>query len=181
MSLDMSRYHEQIVQLFTREWATRDQILAALKAQDSRVTYHKLLDYIKGHNIKRSCKFCKVTPLEPCRGVRDYYKTCAPTGYAVALIHSYGINQAQYDEIYTRQNGRCAMCQVELSTVKANVDHCHKTGRVRGILCHPCNIGLGFIERPEFVERAQVYLDQQVQVLEETTAHSLSPSRDPTS
>jgi hypothetical protein len=158
MALDMSLYHDQIVQLFTHECAPRAYIISELKKYDPQVTHHKLLNYIREHNIKRLCKFCKVGPLEPCRGVRDYCKICAPTSYSIALIHSYGINQPQYDVIYTSQQGLCAMCGTDLSSIKANVDHNHETGQVRGILCHTCNIGLGFIEKPGFIERARTYL-----------------------
>lgn len=63
------------------------------------------------------------------------------------LIRQYGITQSDYDAMCERQNNTCAICK-EASTGarKMHVDHCHKTGRVRGILCHRCNTKLGWLE-----------------------------------
>jgi len=52
-----------------------------------------------------------------------------------------GISVDMYTEMYTRQNGCCAICRIKHS--KLNVDHDHATGAVRGLLCNLCNIGLG--------------------------------------
>ena len=43
-----------------------------------------------------------------------------------------------------KQEGRCAICGEEPSTKRGlAIDHCHITGKVRGLLCHGCNIGIG--------------------------------------
>lgn len=44
-----------------------------------------------------------------------------------------------------KQNGGCAICKSKVSGGKGafHVDHCHKTGKIRGLLCHFCNVGLG--------------------------------------
>lgn len=56
------------------------------------------------------------------------------------------------------QKGLCKICAAILS--RPNVDHCHVTGRIRGILCSACNTGLGFIEKENWLEKAQGYLSQ---------------------
>ncbi len=54
------------------------------------------------------------------------------------------------------QAGRCQICG---STTRIVIDHCHATKRVRGVLCHHCNIGLGgFRDNPEWMLRAIEYL-----------------------
>lgn len=60
------------------------------------------------------------------------------------------------------QDGRCAICGVSvLPPKKAVVDHCHATGRVRGILCPNCNLGLGhFYDTPALLWRALSYLNE---------------------
>lgn len=67
------------------------------------------------------------------------------------LQNLYGINRVVRQEMFDRQDGLCAICDAELEFFKPNVsrkqsaavDHCHKTGEVRGLLCHNCNNGLG--------------------------------------
>lgn len=51
----------------------------------------------------------------------------------------YGITPEQYAEIFRRQGGRCAICRAQPRTIRFAVDHDHKTGEVRGILCKRCN------------------------------------------
>ena len=53
----------------------------------------------------------------------------------------------------------CGICRIELAEADWHVDHCHRTGKVRGILCHKCNIGLGhFNDDPVLFARAAEYV-----------------------
>lgn len=54
---------------------------------------------------------------------------------------TYGITAEQYWQIYEFQGGCCYICQRAKGTgrKRLSVDHCHETGLVRGLLCHPCN------------------------------------------
>ncbi|MGW1805885.1 endonuclease VII domain-containing protein [Streptomyces sp. NPDC002078] len=55
------------------------------------------------------------------------------------------------------QRGLCAIC---LAAPAVHVDHCHNTGRVRGVLCFNCNSGLGLLrDDPDAVRRAAAYLE----------------------
>lgn len=54
----------------------------------------------------------------------------------------YGISLADYDVMLAQQGGACAICKI--SGAKLCVDHCHATGKVRGLLCAKCNSALGF-------------------------------------
>lgn len=57
------------------------------------------------------------------------------------------------------QGGKCLLCR--RADEKLVVDHCHETGRVRGLLCTPCNNFLGWVEgSPGIMERAAAYLSQ---------------------
>lgn len=62
------------------------------------------------------------------------------------LLRKYSITLEQYDELLARQNGGCAICGRKAGKRPLHVDHCHLTGRVRGLLCHQCNWYLGTIE-----------------------------------
>lgn len=51
---------------------------------------------------------------------------------------------ALYEDMLVKQNMSCAICnQIHSNTKKLHVDHCHKTGKVRGLLCSNCNNGMG--------------------------------------
>ena len=56
----------------------------------------------------------------------------------------YGISVEDRDALLLKQDGLCAICQENTATC---IDHDHLTGLVRGILCHRCNIALGFYEK----------------------------------
>jgi hypothetical protein len=67
------------------------------------------------------------------------------------LKERYNITLNQYNEMFQKQNGKCAICGNEESALhnyskkvqKLAVDHCHKTGKIRALLCRDCNRGLG--------------------------------------
>lgn len=61
----------------------------------------------------------------------------------------YGVSLAEYEAQWERQDRRCAICSRHPKSNERAfaVDHCHVTGRVRGILCPQCNVDLGRIER----------------------------------
>ena len=74
---------------------------------------------------------------------------------------TYGITSEQYDIIYTKQNGCCAICgkhETKLNR-KLSVDHDHETGIIRGLLCYKCNTALGlFGDNIEILKQALNYL-----------------------
>lgn len=66
----------------------------------------------------------------------------------VRLKKTYNINIETYNEIFTKQSGCCAICKIHQSDLNKNlaVDHSHTTGKVRGLLCHKCNTGIGLLQ-----------------------------------
>lgn len=65
---------------------------------------------------------------------------------ASKLRIKYGITPEKFDRMLAAQGGRCAICGTDKPRGRHNrfvVDHCHKTGVIRGILCSPCNYRLG--------------------------------------
>lgn len=75
----------------------------------------------------------------------------------------YGITIDQYRSIISQQNNRCAICRRDFISLNRapDTDHCHKTNRVRGILCHKCNVGLAYIEDMFFRKNALQYLEEK--------------------
>lgn len=113
-------------------------------------------------NITRACAFCKnEMPLE-MHANRRYCKTCFPSHEWLGLL-SYQLNKPMFDEMLASQQGMCPICQRTLSSSSKrrliNVDHDHKTGKVRGLLCAQCNVYLGFLETNiGSLDRALAYL-----------------------
>lgn len=69
----------------------------------------------------------------------------------------YGLDREGISAMMESQGGACAICQQEL--LKPNIDHCHSTGVVRGLLCNMCNTGLGqFKDSIPLLFRAADYL-----------------------
>lgn len=75
-------------------------------------------------------------------------------------MQRYGIDLDQYDELLTRQKGVCAVCaRPPRGRLPLHVDHCHDTGRIRGLLCVGCNRAIGILgDTYEGVARAAAYL-----------------------
>lgn len=81
-----------------------------------------------------------------------------------SLMALYGIGSVQFDQIMTAQGCACAVCGLHLDgeskKTTPHIDHCHSTGKVRGILCHQCNVLLGNAkDSPALLAAAIKYLD----------------------
>lgn len=77
------------------------------------------------------------------------------------LKSRYGLDLKAYDALLEAQGGCCAICRCSKPGGRGtwHVDHDHKTDKVRGLLCHDCNTGLGkFKDDPEILKLAIVYL-----------------------
>ena len=75
------------------------------------------------------------------------------------IKYTYGLSWDEYRAILARQGGVCAMCKTK-SNRSLCVDHCHKTGMVRGILCHPCNLTIGLCrDSTKLTRAATTYLE----------------------
>lgn len=89
-----------------------------------------------GSHIRRTCKHCRSVER---RGDR------------------YGIDAAELQLLKEVQGNSCGICG---SKEKLVVDHCHSTNNVRGLLCSPCNQGIGhFRDNPEALMRAAQWVD----------------------
>jgi hypothetical protein len=77
------------------------------------------------------------------------------------LRKKYGLSLDDYATLLEGQNGRCKLCFRERGLKPLHVDHCHKTNKVRGLLCHQCNWYLGVVERDlNILRRIESYLNQ---------------------
>ncbi len=77
-------------------------------------------------------------------------------------VGAYGLTLEAFQAMERGQNGCCAICARPPTKGNLNVDHCHETGRVRGLLCKPCNTALGALgDNAEGLRRALTYLTQE--------------------
>lgn len=82
-------------------------------------------------------------------------------GWRNHLKSRYGTTPEEYQAKFDAQNGQCEICKCALEpapSVKTHLDHDHKTGRLRGLLCSKCNTRLPAIEDRVFAGQAELYL-----------------------
>ena len=79
------------------------------------------------------------------------------------LRNKYGITVEAHRLMYILQNGKCAICKQPTAYDKMDTDHDHITGKVRGLLCRRCNVGLGnFNDDPKILKSAARYLNERM-------------------
>lgn len=82
-----------------------------------------------------------------------------PKRRAADLKRVYGLTPERHDALLESQGGVCAICSKP--GLKLVVDHDHATGKVRGLLCHHCNVGIGYLRDDiEILASAQTYLSK---------------------
>jgi hypothetical protein len=91
-----------------------------------------------------------------------WYKNHIDISRSYGLKYKYGITLQDYNNLFDKQKGTCAICGIHQVEVKHTmvVDHNHETGKIRGLLCDNCNKGLGFFQDSvEYLTKARVYLN----------------------
>lgn len=76
-----------------------------------------------------------------------------------ALKQKYGLSIEDYEAKLAAQSGVCAICGNPPKRYRLAVDHNHRTGKIRALLCGPCNLKIGVIENESFVDKAKTYLE----------------------
>lgn len=89
-----------------------------------------------------------------------------------SIIKKYGLKKEDYDKMNFQQKGRCAICgKVNTrkgETIALGIDHNHKTGKIRKLLCNRCNVLLGMIhENVSLLAKIQKYLSKNKNIKEE--------------
>jgi len=128
----------------------------------------------KSGTISHLCKDCQKKYVSSYRlknkdKIRNWHKNYKKTknGKIISrrayLKKKFGITEEQYFNMYKKQRGLCAICKELIPYRKLVVDHNHKHGYIRKLLCNRCNLGLGcFDESPYFLERAVEYLEYYI-------------------
>lgn len=118
------------------------------------------------------CKHCGEEHIQNQREIRNdaHSMSCSkyrPSNYTgldrrdVIIRNQYGITLEDYNNMLEAQDYKCAICgnEDEVEGRRLAIDHCHKTGKVRGLLCGKCNRGLGlFYDNFTLLQSAIEYL-----------------------
>lgn len=119
----------------------------------------------------RSTKVCRICQAEKPETRDNFYwrsdsnsfrSECKSCVQESRLISKYQLDFNKYRTMLKAQKHRCGICQCTLESSRYNkfaVDHCHKTGTIRGLLCTNCNTALGLLkDSPKRLESALRYL-----------------------
>lgn len=82
------------------------------------------------------------------------------------LKREYGLTPEQWNDLFSSQNGCCKICNIHSSEIKKPlaVDHCHKSGKVRGLLCYHCNWLIGHAkDDKDILSSAIKYLEKNIE------------------
>jgi hypothetical protein len=124
----------------------------------------------------RRCKVSQVPSQYPTSQLRTYkrkngkekvpHHVCKDCRKERKLISQYNLTLREFTAMQAEQGG---MCRMGCGKVGSNVDHCHATGRVRGLLCSNCNTGLGlFNDNPELLRLAARYVEVEGKIYSNT-------------
>ena len=104
--------------------------------------------------LQSSCKACNKKRLQSPENVARRQR------YAwLSCLKRFGITEDDYNDMYNAQMGLCAICHKPENGIKLAVDHCHDSGKVRGLLCKRCNMGIGLLgDSPDTLISAAMYL-----------------------
>lgn len=114
------------------------------------------------------CKKCDSLARNKYR--QRHYKKVIKLEREKLLKFRYGITTKDYEKLLKEQNFSCKLCHKHISLNKhmcnkmeikrLAIDHCHKTNKIRGLLCNQCNRGLGmFSDNPDLLRKAANYLE----------------------
>jgi hypothetical protein len=92
----------------------------------------------------------------------ESYRRNPNTKRRYTLMRQYGITLEDFEAMKESQKGCCAICNKPFkNSVDTCIDHCHNTGKVRGLLCNHCNRAIGlFKESQESMQNAITYLNK---------------------
>lgn len=107
------------------------------------------------YKSKKTCKKC-------VNKKRKNYAASKPTyeqRKTYELKYTYGITINNFNDMFSDQKGKCAACGDNFLDIVPHVDHCHKSGKIRGLVCPSCNKAMGLVgDNAEILEKLALYL-----------------------
>ena len=134
------------------------KICRTCKETKSLTDFHTRRNSVDGY--RNECKLCFRFRAKTNRKLKGRSET-PEQNRKWNLKSKYNISPEEYNLLLNKQNQVCAICHnMCITGRKLAVDHNHKTGKIRGLLCSECNNGIGKLkDDPELLKRAIVYLN----------------------
>ena len=109
--------------------------------------------------LASSCKVCSLQ--RSAKWYATHKHNIKPSRRDYQIKRKYGMSREDYDGMIESHNFSCAICgKAHSEDSKLNVDHCHVTNSVRGLLCWDCNVAIGKLgDSPEMLRRAAQYIE----------------------
>lgn len=127
-------------------------------AKDWPEEYFFITDKKSGRR-RGDCKFCVNERTKRLREANP--EKTAEIRLAANRKHKYGVTRQDVYRMLEENGGTCAICPTVIDYMSAHVDHCHDTGKVRGLLCKTCNWGIGHFKNDvEYLRKAILYLER---------------------
>lgn len=129
----------------------------------------KMEDFHKNANKDgrfNTCKKCQYKRLQEFRKDPAHKERFKEYRRNNSITQRYGISIETYNDLVNIQQNKCKICgnhpnkKGPIQNQSLHIDHCHNTGKVRGLLCHLCNRAIGlFRERIDLIEKSLEYLN----------------------
>lgn len=158
---------QSIVDMYVNEKLSSVGILERLQGSNIDINYSGVITLLHTAGVMRTrseasrnitftevrqCKHCQIE-FTIINNAQVYCRTCCPNKMAYQRLKYYNLSQPEFEVLLSKQGHNCALCGnklIEGGSTNLNVDHCHNTGRVRGLLCHRCNMIVGFLDKGEW-------------------------------
>lgn len=147
--------HKEKILLRNKEYNLKhkEQVrINRIKSRDRRKDHFK--EYDKTYYLEHIEHKKEYGKNRPKRMYRDYARN-------YSLKKNYGIDIEIYNKMFLEQEGKCKLCHKHQEEFKKRffVDHDHKTGKIRGLVCYKCNTFLGYVDNnPEIILNIINYL-----------------------
>lgn len=120
------------------------------------------IDKSRRDGLQPRCKSCSALANKEYKARKDP-RELKKNQYKAFIKHKYGVSVEWVEERLAAHNNKCKVCgaKMELHTNTVAIDHCHKTGEVRDIVCKKCNTAMGhFRDDPKLIAKAIDYLTE---------------------
>lgn len=132
----------------------------------SQTNYHGITVYCKQCSYEKHAAYINKSPKHKARAAeraREWREKNPERERDNGRKSRYGMAKGAYAEMLAAQEHKCAICRSPDPGGRGSfhVDHCHSTGRIRGLLCHGCNVSIGHFQNDPNILRAAIdYLNR---------------------